>query len=78
MNSKALFNRVIILEDFCLNLLGTLPPGYSAVKLRGGISNRTFTEPPRRTALGHKPAGETVEGHCVQTDQALSCLDAGD
>lgn len=28
MNRKALVNRVIVLEEFCIDLLGMLPPGY--------------------------------------------------
>ena len=30
MNRKALINRIIVLEEFCIDLLGMLPPGYVA------------------------------------------------
>ena len=33
---------------------------------------------PRQTALGHKPAGITVEAHSVNTDAALAALECSD
>lgn len=78
MNHKGLLNRIIILETYCLDMLGALPPGYSAMPRDERQTHQPYSEPPRQTALGHKPNGVTVDGQHVHTDAALTCLDAGD
>ena len=72
---NALRNRVIILEEYCLNLVGGLPPGYSP--LDGG-EIPIPSNAPTQTSLGHKPNGVTVSGFEAHTDAALSALECSD
>ena len=43
-----------------------------------GNNTRMRGNPPRTTALGHKPKGRVVEGTHTQTDEALEALECSD
>ena len=84
MNEKeALRNRVLVLEHFCLDLLGMLPIGYSplgeAISYPAELNAGDVEDnAPRETALGHSPRGITVGGHETHTDAALESLNCSD
>lgn len=64
MNPKALVNRVAVLEDYLLNIVGMLPPGYTPLRRDAMERQRTPTLIPGNSSR-IPPSAESYADACA-------------
>lgn len=64
MNRSALENRVAVLEDYLLNIIGMLPPGYTPMRREAMERKRTSTLIPGNSSR-IPPSAESYAEACA-------------